>query len=69
MKDTKLQSLLKGRLGAALLAAVSFACITFGLSPEDSQTATDSANAVMIWVASGSSLFAGIMAFISKLRE
>lgn len=69
MADTKVQSLLRGRLGAAVLAAVAFICIAFGLSPEDSATATDSANAVMVWVASGSSLVATIMAFLSKLRE
>ena len=69
MKDTKLQSLIRGRLGAAVLALVAFASVAFGLSPADSATATDSANAVMTWVATGSTLLASVMAFFSKFRE
>lgn len=69
MKDTKVQSMLRGRIGAAIMAMVSFLCITFGLSPEDSQVATEGATTIMNWVASGSVLAAGTMAFISKLRE
>jgi hypothetical protein len=69
MNDTKLQSLLRGRIGATVLAAVSFGCVAFGLSPEETEVATDGANAAIAWVASGSSLLSGLMAFASKLRE
>lgn len=69
MKDTKVQSLLRGRIGAAILSLVAFMCVVFGVSPEDSNTATMMTNQIFDWIGGGSALIAGIMAFVSKLRE
>ncbi len=68
-KDTKVQSLIKGRLGASVLSLVGFACIAFGLSPDDTQVATDMTNQIYAYIGGGSVLLASIMSFFSKFRE
>ena len=69
MTDTKVKSLIRGRLGAAVLALVAFLSVTFGVSPEDSQTATTITNSVFEWIIAGSTILSAVMAFFSKMRE
>lgn len=69
MKDTKVQSLIRGRLGAAVLSLVATLSIIFGLTPDQQQTATELTNQVFQWIGGGSAIGAAVLAFLSKLRE
>lgn len=69
MKDSYLQSLIRGRIGATILALIAALSIAFGLSPEDSAAATDAANSVFTWIGTGSALLSSILALLSKLRQ
>ena len=69
MKDTFIQSAIRGRIGSAVLAVVAALSIIFGLSPDEQQAAATMTNDVMQWIAGGSALGSGILAAISKLRE
>lgn len=68
-KDTKVQSLIRGRIGAAVMAAVAFLGIAFGLGPDEQQTAATLADNLVQWVAGGAALLSGIGAAFSKFRE
>jgi len=67
--DTKIQSALRGRIGASILAIVSAACITLGISPAEQEAAQVLTNEVFQWIGGGSGLGAAILAFVSKMRE
>ncbi len=62
MKDTKLQSLRRGRYGAAVLALVAVISAGFGMAESDQIQ-------LKSLVESGLVLLAGIMAFKSKFKE
>ncbi len=65
-KDTKLQSLFRGRLGSAVLSIVAIVAVQYGLSETE---VNNIYTLVATLVASGTSLFSAALSVISKIRE
>ena len=60
--DTKLQSLMRGRLGAALLAVGSGLCSVYGITGAEQQALYQSGSTIL-------AASAAILAVVSKVRE